>query len=75
MNIRKLIDKMKRQPNGVRFEEAVKVLNFYGFRLVRQKGSHAHFLHDNGELITIKVDNPLKKVYVMDILQRIGEKE
>ncbi len=75
MNIKKLIDKMKHQPNGVRFEEAEKVLEYYEYQMVRQKGSHAHFLNKNGDLITIKVDQPLKRVYVVDILRRIGEKE
>ena len=35
----KLIEKMRRQPNGIRLEEAEKVLKTYGYELVRQKGS------------------------------------
>ena len=27
----------------------------------------------NGDVITIKVENPLKAVYVKDVLKRIGE--
>lgn len=74
LNPRKIIEKMKRQPNGIRYDEAKKVLEYYGFSFIRQKSSHAHFLSsETGELITIKVDNPLKKVYIVDILQRIGE--
>lgn len=74
MNVEKIIEKMKRQPNGIRFEEAKKVLECYGFTCKRQKGSHAQFLKkETGELITIKVENPLKKVYVVDILRRIDE--
>ena len=74
MNIKKLIDKMKRQPNGIRPEEAKKVLEYYGYKCVRQRGSHAHFLNEETrDLITVKVDNPLKKVYVVDILSRIDE--
>lgn len=72
MNIKKIIEKMKRQPNGIRAEEARKVLEHYGFECVRQKGSHAQYLKkETGELITVKIDNPLKKVYVVDILSRI----
>lgn len=74
MNVNKIIDKMKRQPNGIRYEEVKKVLEYYGYECVRQKGSHAQFLNkETGELITIKVDNPLKRVYIVDILNRIDE--
>lgn len=74
MNVKKLVEKMKRQPNGIRVDEANKVLEYYGFKCVRQKGSHAQYLKINtGELITIKVENPLKRVYIADILSRIEE--
>lgn len=74
MNDEKLIEKMKRQPNGIRPEEAEKILKSYGYEAVRQKGSHKHYLNkETGDLITIKQENPLKKVYVVDILNRIGE--
>ncbi|MDD2235342.1 MAG: hypothetical protein PHV03_10700 [Desulfitobacteriaceae bacterium] len=35
--VEKLIDKMKRQPNGIRMSEADKVLTTKGYRLDRQK--------------------------------------
>ena len=53
-------------------EEADKILRQYGYEYKRQKGSHRHYLHKNGELITIKIENPLKAVYVKDILNRIN---
>ena len=54
-------------------EEAEKVLSFMGYELVRQKGSHRHYLNKKtGELTTIKQENPLKKVYVIDILNRLA---
>ena len=71
-NIQKIIDKMRRQPNGIRPEEAERVLTSIGYRCVRQKGSHKQYLNiETGELTTVKQENPLKKVYVMDILNRI----
>ncbi len=74
MNVEKLIEKMKRQPNGIRPEEAEKVLKAYGYEPVRQKGSHKQYLNkETGDLTTIKQENPLKKVYITDILNRIGE--
>lgn len=74
MNVKKIIEKMERQPNGIRPEEADKVLNAFGYELARQNGSHKQYLNKaTGDLITIKQENPLKKVYVIDILNRIGE--
>lgn len=71
--IDKIIEKMKRQPNGIRPEEADKVLRAYGYEPVRQKGSHKQYLKKNtGDVVTIKQENPLKKAYVVDILNRIG---
>lgn len=73
-SVEKIIEKMKRQPNGIRPEEADKVLKAYGYEPVRQKGSHKQYLNkDTGELTTIKQESQLKKVYVIDILNRIGE--
>lgn len=71
-SVDKIIDKMKRQPNGIRPDEAEKVLNAFGYKLVRHKGSHKQYLNkESGKLTTIKQENPLKKVYVIDILNRI----
>lgn len=73
-SVEKIIEKMKSQPSGVRPEEAEKVLKSYGYENVRQKGSHRQYLNKaTGDLITIKQENPLKKVYIRDVLNRIGE--
>lgn len=73
--IYKIIEKMKRQPNGIRFEELVKVLNYYGYNMKTKTGtSHRNFINKKGKVITIKEENPLKAVYVKDVLKRI-EKE
>lgn len=70
--LEKIILKMKQQPHGIRPEEADRVLNAYGYTAVRQKGSHKHYLHlGTGDLITIKQETPLKKVYIIDILNRL----
>ena len=73
-NIQKIIDKMQRQPNGIRPEEAEKVLKYLGYECVRQRGSHKQYLQKStGQLTTIKQENPLKKVYVIDILNRLNQ--
>lgn len=73
-SIEKIVDKMKRQPNVIRPEEAEKVLKAYGYEPVRQKGSHKQYMNkETGDLTTIKQESPLKKVYIVDILNRIEE--
>ena len=39
----------------------------------RNGTSHRNFINNKGDVITIKEDNPLKAVYVKDVLKRIGE--
>lgn len=68
----KIIEKMRRQPNGISMAEAHKVLAANGYRLARQKGSHCHYVNAGGDVVTIKKDDPLKAVYVKDILSRIS---
>lgn len=69
--VEKIIEKMRQQPNGIRMSEADRVLTAHGYRLDRQKGSHCQYININGDVITIKSENPLKAVYVRDILNRI----
>jgi len=71
-SIKKIIEKMKNQPRGIRLEEAEKVLAAYGYYFKRQKGSHRHYINNDGDLITLK--EPLKISYIIEILERIGEK-
>lgn len=71
-DIQKILEKMKRQPNGIRLSEVERVLENFGYKLCRQKGSHKHYINEKGDLITIKEENPLKAVYVKDVLNRTG---
>jgi len=72
-SVEKIVDKMKRQPNGVRIEEADKVLNHYGYKLDRQKGSHRHYLNATGDVLTIVERKPtIKGFYVKEIISRTG---
>ena len=73
-SVEKLILKMKNQPNGISPQEAGKVLNAKGYRFARQNGSHCHYVNESGDVITILDKNPLKKAYIVEILERIGEK-
>ena len=72
-SISKLIEKMERQPHGVRYEEAKKVLESQGYNLTTKNGSHRNFRNANGDLLTIKEETPtIKKHYVDKILSRIN---
>jgi len=70
-SVKKLVEKMTNQPNGIRFDEAEKVLNYYGYKNVRTKGSHHQFRNGSGDLTTVQYGNPIDKSYVKDILERI----
>lgn len=73
-DIKKIIQKMKNKPNGIRFQELKKVLEASGYIMKLPKGtSHRHFINEKEDVITIKKDDPLKAVYVKDVLKRIGE--
>lgn len=70
--VEKIIRKMKNRLNGIRFNEVAKVLRHFGYIEVRVRGSHHHFRNDKGDLITIPREEPVKAVYVKDVLDRIG---
>ena len=71
-SVEKIVEKMKNQPHGIRLQEAEKVLAAYDYFFIRQKGSHRHYINKAGDVITLK--DPLKVSYVIEILERIGEK-
>ena len=70
--VKKIIEKMRNQPSGIRFEEVEKVLNYYGYYQVRAKGSYRQFRNTDGDLTTIQYNNPIGKAYIKDVLSRIG---
>lgn len=70
-SIDKIIEKMKKQPHGIRISEADKVLRHFGYNLDRQKGSHCQYINKYGDVITIKEEQQLKAAYIKDILSRI----
>ena len=76
LSVEKIIEKMKTQPNGIRFAEAERVLNHLKYYETRQKGSHKRFKNEETQdSITIPEQNPLKAVYVKQILGMLGDDE
>ncbi|WP_409370323.1 type II toxin-antitoxin system HicA family toxin [Lysinibacillus sp. 38-6] len=71
--IEKIIEKMKNQPKGITFAEIKKVLEHNGYSEIRIRGSHHHFRNEQGQVTTIKRENPVDIQAVKDALNRIGE--
>ncbi|MCL1998980.1 MAG: type II toxin-antitoxin system HicA family toxin [Turicibacter sp.] len=73
-SVEKIVDKMKRQPHGVRYEEAKKVLEHNGYKATSQKGSHRTFRNAVGGSITVVEEKPaIKQYHVNAILQIITD--
>ena len=73
-SVKKLVDKMKRQPNSISLDEAGKVLEHYGYKFDRQNGSHKTYVNKDGDVQTAPKKRPtIKPVYVKQILHKIGE--
>jgi predicted RNA binding protein YcfA (HicA-like mRNA interferase family) len=73
-SVEKIVEKMKNQPHGITPREADRVLAAHGYRLDRQRSSPCQYINQSGDVLTVVAQNPLKKVYVTAILERIGEK-
>ena len=64
MKNQKLLEKIVRNPNDVRFNEIISLLEAFGFKLKRIKGSHHIFKHpDIPYLINIQNKNGKVKPY------------
>ena len=73
-SVAKIIEKMKNQPNNIRFEEAEKVLNKHGYAVSTKKGSHRTFRSSGGKHLCIPYKTPaIDKYYVGEILKRIED--
>ncbi len=72
----KRLERIRKNPNNVSFEELRTLLLDFGFRLERSSGSHHVFRIDlNGEPsnITIPFVRPVKAIYVRQALGLIEE--
>jgi len=71
----KLIEKMRRLPPEMRYEEVAKVLEAYGWEEVRSSGSHHAFRHPDGRTTIVpKVGGQfVKTTYLKQVLKLIGE--
>lgn len=67
MGIKKSIQKLMRLPTEMRFSEAKMVLEHFGYRLVRSKGSHFRFDSGKDNLTITCHSGKIKRVYILDI--------
>ena len=67
----KLIEKLLRKPNDMRFDEIKNVLENEGFKNARTRGSHFAFKNaKNGKRIIIPTHNNIvKKCYIEEIIK------
>lgn len=75
---RKRLERIRRNPKSVSFEDLQQVLVDYGFTLERSSGSHHIFKFEiEGEIATIIIPfaRPVKAAYVKDALKVIDEIE
>lgn len=71
----KIINKMRRQPNGITPEDAERVLNYLGFEVRRTRGSHRRFKRkSDGRWFSLVISqNPVKKYLIEEILSIVDE--
>ena len=75
MNPRKLLDKLLSGSRNIRFEEATRAAELFGFQLVRVSGSHHIFQHPGiTELINLQnVKGQAKPYQVRQLLQLVEQ--
>lgn len=54
------------------WREVIKILDKFGFRVVRQKGSHMILQNDKKELVVVPKQKPLKRGLLEVILDQAG---
>lgn len=74
VNPKRLLDKAVRQPNGLRFDELVGLVEAFGFRLKRIRGSH-HMYTRPGlmQQVNLQPDGPKAKPYQVRAFVKLVE--
>ena len=72
-SVEKILEKMRRQPNGISYKEIDKVLIYLGYELKRGKGDHFNYRKKGKPIYTLVKQNPVKKYLVDEVLKIIDE--
>jgi predicted RNA binding protein YcfA (HicA-like mRNA interferase family) len=75
--LEKLIEKMRRLPPQMRYEEVARVLEALGFEAVRSSGSHHIFRHPDGRMLTVPKHKGqvVKATYLKQVLRLLQEED
>lgn len=72
----KLLEKIKRNPWNVSFEELDKILRHRGFKCRQPSKGSSHYTYIKGDVrLTLPKQNPMRPVYVKMVLKAIEEAE
>ena len=66
-----LLDRLRNNPNNVRFEELDKLLSWYGFERRQGKGDHYIYKRKGCRPLSVPRHRPVGKVYVKQALAQI----
>jgi predicted RNA binding protein YcfA (HicA-like mRNA interferase family) len=72
----KRLQRLRRNPKNLSFDDLKQVLEDYGFQHIRTAGSHHTFVAIIGERnwrLTIPLQHPIKSPYIRQTLQAIDE--
>jgi hypothetical protein len=71
----KLYERIKNNPHNISFEDIRKLLEFYGFELLRQSSGTSHFVFFKAGCgpITVPFRRPLKSYVVKSIIKILDE--
>lgn len=72
---RKLIIKMSRQPNGMRWQEIAKILEYIGYSHEGTTGDHMQFRRKRSPIFTLVKNNPVLSYQVRELEKIIKEDE
>jgi predicted RNA binding protein YcfA (HicA-like mRNA interferase family) len=77
LNKRKLLAKAERSPNNLSFAEFISLIEAFGFRLKRQRGSHHIFSRrDVAQIMDVQPEDGKAKRYqveqLLDLVERYG---
>lgn len=70
---KKLLDKLRHNPKGVRFEELAKLLEWYGFELKRVQGSHYSYKRGSRHIVVVRRAHHVHSEAVREVLGIIDE--
>jgi len=66
---RRLIEKLRSNPNNVSYEELERLLLWCGFTCRKSGGSHRHFKRPGSTTYTVPEHKPVRKCYVLDAIE------